>query len=71
MNEISKFIEDNALTFCGLSFELDAMLADEATYYMGSYDDILQNAANKGNEIMAALSQQTNATMITPLAYQF
>ena len=38
---------------------------------MDSYEDILSSVSQQGNNIMQALSQQTNLTMTAPLANQF
>ena len=38
---------------------------------MASYKQILNGLAAKGNKIMELVTQQTNCTMITPMAYQF
>lgn len=54
-----------------MALEIDGKLNNEAQYYMSSYSEILSTITNKGNEVMEKLTQQTNCTMLMPLAYQF
>lgn len=51
--------------------EIDGKLNNEAQYYMSSYKEILSTITGKGNEVMGKLTQRTNCTLMTPLAYQF
>ena len=38
---------------------------------MKGYNEILSGLASKGNGIMDALTQKTNCTIDTPMAFQF
>lgn len=51
--------------------EMDGSLKDQASYYLHSYDKILQGISAQGNTIMEALKQNTSLTMTAPLATQF
>ena len=59
------------ITMCNYAFEVDGVLKDQASYYVNSYDDILESVSKQGNVIMEALTQNTNLTMTAPLALQF
>ena len=71
IGQIQAFLTQMGITSCDVANEIDAMLEDEATYYMASYQKILNSLAAKGNEIMSLLTQSTNCTLITPMALQF
>jgi len=57
LQTILNYIDEYNVHACGLSFEINAKLTDEASYYMYSYQDILTGVSAKGNEIMASLTQ--------------
>lgn len=50
---------------------MDGCLKDQASYYVKSYDEIRTGVSLKGNDIMEALTQNTNVTMLAPLEEQF
>ena len=54
---IREKVSRSGVTACGLAMEIDAMLTNEASYYMGDTESITKLISSKGNEIMSVLGQ--------------
>ena len=71
VEEIRAYNEYYNITFCNYAYELDGVLKDQASYYLGTKDQIEGLVSDQGTVIANELTLQTNFTLTAPLSKQF
>ena len=54
---------------CDIALEIDGKLDNEGSYYMESFKEIKQIIGKQANQVMAALTQNTNVVLGYPLTW--
>jgi hypothetical protein len=55
------------ISFCQFGFEIDGVLKNQASYYMGKYSEIYTNIENIAAILQRTITLQANSTINTPL----
>jgi hypothetical protein len=67
INEVQAYNDYYNITFCTYAYELDGVLKDEASYYLGDKNNIAGQISTAGGVITEALTLLSNFTLSAPL----
>ena len=68
VEEIRTYNDYYNITFCSYTFELDGVLKDQASYYLGSEDQIVGGISDAATAIVDELTLASNFTLSAPLS---
>ena len=58
-------------TWCSMAYEIDGVLANQASYYMDQYSIIEEKVQQKALSIVNTIGLSANSTTSTPLVSEF
>ena len=62
---------DRGITFCDFSYDIEGVLKDQSSYYLGTYNEIKEGLEAPAVELTDALGLRTNITLTEPMKEQF
>ena len=63
LNDATDWILDRGITFCDFAFDIEGVLKDQSSYYLGTYDEIKAGLEPPAIELTDALGLHTNQTL--------
>ena len=67
LNTINERIKNKGITLCEFSLFMIGVLKDQASYYLGTYDEITRGIERRGQDITFAITLDSNASISAPL----
>ena len=71
LNAATLWILARGITFCDFSYDIEGVLKDQSSYYLGTYNEIKEGLEAPAVELTDALGLRTNITLTEPMKDQF
>ena len=67
LNRLTQELASKGITLCDYTYSVNGVLKDQASYYLGSYEDIQRGIVMKAENIVDVVGTQANMTITAPL----